>query len=168
MISPMLVRAVADARSSLEDEREWAMMNFIPMGTGRSPGVESPREYLDFLRIADGGIFGQIVVFDAETVGRMQFYADEVDGAPVPLGRGIWFCFGKVNEDPVFLDRRDGSVWGFPERGVTWWQSDTFEQFADNLGEFLETYVLGLGYAALTGATQDEQWRRLLAHIGRA
>jgi hypothetical protein len=167
MISPEVQEAVVAARSSVRLESEWSMMNSIPDGVSRRVETEAPAEYVDFLGLADGAIFGRVVIFDTNTVGQMQFYADETEGVPVQLGRGAWFCFGKVNEDPLFIRRSDGSVWGFPDRGVIWWQSDAFEQFADSLGDFLERYALGPEYRPLSGAPEDDQWWRLLRHIRR-
>ncbi|MDT7784491.1 MAG: hypothetical protein QOF58_2910 [Pseudonocardiales bacterium] len=77
--------------------------------------VEAAAEgYLELLRLVDGGIFESVVVFGAKIVEKMQFYAEDDEGAPVRLGRELWFCFGKVNEDPLFVKRQDGAVWDFP------------------------------------------------------
>lgn len=168
MISSELQQAVETARESVQLEREWSMMNSVPEGASGSTGTEAPAGYLELLPVANGGIFGRIVVFDAKTVGKMQFYADETEGAPVHLGRDSWFCFGKVNEDPLFIDRKDGSVWGFPDMGIIWWQSDVFENLADSLDAFLVEYVFGPGYRSLSGAPDDDQWWRLLMCMERA
>lgn len=143
------------------------MLNSVPEGTSRSPGVEAPPEYLELLRLTDGPCFGDVVVLGVKWVEKNQFYADEDEGAPVRLGRDLWFCFGKVNEDPLFINRQDGTVWGFPDQGIVWRHSDVFEKFADSLGEFLERYALGPEYRALSGVEEDDQWWRLLMHIGR-
>lgn len=168
MISSDLQQALEAARSAVPLQREWKVMNSIPEGVSRTSGLEAPAEYLDLLRLADGPIFGEVVVYDAKIIEKYQFYADEDEGAPVRLGRDLWFCFGKVNEDPLFINRQDGTVWGFPDRGIVWQDSDVFERFADSLGEFLERYALGPEYRALSGVGEDDQWWRLLRHIGRA
>lgn len=167
MISSVLEQAVAAARLAVPLEREWRMMNSIPEGTSRASGVEAPAEYLELLRLTDGPSFGEVVVYDVKRIEKNQFYADDDEGAPVRLGRDLWFCFGKVNEDPLFINRQDGSVWGFPDQGIVWQDSDVFEKFADSLGEFLERYALGPEYRALSGVEEDDQWWRLLMHIGR-
>jgi hypothetical protein len=141
------------------------MLNSIPEGISPPSGMEAPTDYLEFLSVADGGIFGRIGVFAAKLADKMQFYADEFDGAPVRLGHDAWFCFGRVNENPLFIDRRNGSVWGFPEVGILWWQGQAFERFASDLGGFLVEYVFGRGYLAISGASEDDQWSRLLERM---
>ncbi|WP_405984684.1 hypothetical protein [Streptomyces sp. NBC_00872] len=169
MISLELRQAFAVARDAVRLEPEWAMMNSIPEGVRGGPGAEEvPGDYLEFLSVANGAIFGRIVIFDAATIGEMQFYADETEGAPVRLGRESWFCFGKVNDDPLFISRRDGSVWGFPDMGIIWWQSDIFERLAGDLDEFLLRCVFGRGYLSVSGASEGDQWWRLLTHTGSA
>jgi len=162
VLTPELRRLVAAARTVVRSDREWSMMNAVPEASADPDVPGAPADYVDLLRVVNGGIFGSVVLFGAELVDRMQFSADSVDGAPVVLGRESWFCFGKVGEDPLFLDRRDGSVWGFPDQGITWWQSDVFERLAAGLGEFLVDQVFGPGYPALAGVRDDDQWQRLL------
>lgn len=165
MIDPEIRRFVAAARAEVQSDQEWSMMNFVPEAL-TSPNVpEAPSEYVELLHLMNGGIFGSVVIFDAKIISKMQFHADSVESAPVTLGRESWFCFGKVNEDPLFMDRRDGSVWGFPDMGVTWWQSDVFECLSPSLGEFVLEYVFGSGYTTLSGAQDDDQWVRLLARL---
>lgn len=167
MISSELRQAVRDARAAIPLEREWWMMNRIPEGIPRTSGADAPAEYLELLSLTEGPNFGAILVYDAKRVEKYQFYADEVEGAAVRLGRDLWFFFGLVNEDPLFINRQDGTVWGFPDRGIVWRDNDVFERFADSLGEFLERYALGSEYLAFSGSEEDDQWWRLLMHIGR-
>jgi hypothetical protein len=162
------VRAVADAiRSALPRQEEWQMQNSVP-GPYRGPApAQSPASYRDFLAIANGLICGPLVVFDAATVPKMQFYADTAEGAPVKLRADEWFCAGTVNDEPWFLHRADESVWTFPDTGVAWWMSDRFEHAAPSLERFLLDIAWGPGYPTLTGATNDDQWWELLQEIGR-
>ncbi|MCX4743790.1 hypothetical protein [Streptomyces antibioticus] len=155
------------AREAVKLQPEWSMMNFVSEGTRIPTGMQAPAEYLELLEIANGGIFGRIVIFDAKAVKKMQFHADDIEGSPVRLGRDGWFCLGKVNDDPIFVDRNNGSVWGFPERGVVWWQSDTFECWAGSVGDFILRYIFGPGYRSVCNAPEDDQWWRLLRRIGR-
>lgn len=143
------------------------MMNSIRDGASRTSGLEAPAEYLELLRLSDGPSFGDVVVYGVKWIEKNQFYADDREGAPVRLGRHLWFCFGHVNDDPLFINRQDGTVWGFPDQGIVWQNSDVFEKLADGLGEFLERYALGPEYRVLTGVEEDDQWWRLLTHIGR-
>jgi hypothetical protein len=167
MLSSELGQVIADVRSAVALQQEWRMMNSVPQGVSGAIEFDVPAEYLELLRITDGPIFGGIVLYDAKRIEKYQFYADEDEGALVRLGREMWFFFGLVNEDPIFINRQDGSVWGFPDRGIVWQDSDAFEQFADGVGDFLEKYAFGQGYRSLVGVDEDDQWWRLLRHIGR-
>ncbi len=167
MIASELRQMVVDARSVLAEDPEWSMMNSIPEGTSRLLSAETPAEYQEFLQVSDGANFGWIITFSSKKVGESQYLADEREGAPVRLGREAWFCFGMVIEDPLFINRMDGTVWGFPDTGVIWWQSAVFERFADSLGFFLEDYAFGERYLNFTGVSEDDQWIRLLRRIGR-
>ncbi|MEC4016977.1 hypothetical protein [Streptomyces sp. H27-D2] len=143
------------------------MMNDVPEGGKGGPVPGAPRDYVDFLKLANGAIFGRIVVFDAKTVGDMQFYADPTEGTPVQLGREEWFCFGKVNDDPLFIRRTDSSVWGFRDMGALWWQSEIFESLEDGLDSFVRGKAFGDGYLSFTSAEADDPWWQVLRHIGR-
>jgi hypothetical protein len=168
MISRELEELLAAARSLLSEDFELGMMNNVPAGySGRPLGSDVPADYADFLSKADGGIFGCVVVFEAKVVVDSQFYADPMEGTPVRLNRDNWFCFGKINEDPVFLHRPTGEVWGFPDTGVIWWQSEVFEKFADNLDGFLLDKVFGSGYQEISGEDPDDSWLTVLGQLGR-
>lgn len=168
MISAELRHLMATARPMLLQDSEWSMVNSIPEGaSGRSPPTIGPADYSEFLQVANGAIFGRIVVFDAKIIEKMQFYADPVDGAPVRLNREEWFSFGKVNEDPLFIRRSDNTIWGFPDVGVIWWQSGRFERVAEGLDAFLLRYAFGSEYLSLASADDTDQWWRLLQRLGR-
>ena len=168
MISPELGQLLSVARTVLLQDSEWSTMNSIPEAASvRTLPAAGPVDYLEFLRTADGSIFGRISVFDARNIGKMQFYADPVEGVPVQLNREEWFSFGKVNEDPLFIRRDDNSIWGFPDAGVIWWQSDRFERFADDLESFLTCYVFGDRYLSFVQGDNNDQWWRFLRQLGR-
>jgi hypothetical protein len=98
-------------------------------------------------------------------------YVDWTKDARTRLERESWFCFGRVNrpyEDPLFINRLDGSVWSFPSTGYIWLENDQFLQFAESLGSFLENYVFGPGYLTFSGASKREKWWHLLQCIGCA
>jgi hypothetical protein len=65
------------------------------------------------------------------------------------------------------MSKEDGAVWGFPDTGVLWWQSNLFERYSDSLDAFLEKYAFGDGCQTLSGVAEDDQWWRLLQRIGR-
>ncbi|MFE0421928.1 hypothetical protein [Streptomyces sp. NPDC058953] len=167
MIAPEVRRLLDTARALLPRETEWSMMNSVPAGhTGRlDPSL--PETYREYLGVVDGGIFSAVVLHDAGYAARSQFLADTVDGAPVTLGQQDWFCFGKINEDPLFLRRADGTVWGFPDQGVIWWQSDVFEQWGDDLNAFLRDTVFGSGYRTISGTEDEDPWWQVLREMGR-
>lgn len=149
-ISGELCGATADLRAALPQNPEWSMLNAAGAASGRP--FEEPVDYADLLQIADGLICGKVVMFSADSVGRSQILAEGQEGVPVQLGRDTWFCVSKVNEDPLLLNRVDGSVWGFPDMGILWWQSARFERIADDLDRFLLDQVFGGGYLTLTGS----------------
>ncbi|MGW7273164.1 hypothetical protein ACWGH5_21880 [Streptomyces sp. NPDC054864] len=166
MISTELTDLLRESRALLSEDFELGMMNDTPAPYGGRPlPSDIPDDYAEYLRQANGGIFGRVVLFDAKVVVDSQFYADTMDEAPVQLGREKWFCIGKVNDDPIFIDRRSGNIWGFPDTGVIWWQSETFEMFSRDLDGFLRHYAFGAGYAELTGATSDDTWLEVLARL---
>ncbi|MFD7232459.1 hypothetical protein [Streptomyces sp. NPDC059881] len=167
MISPEVRHLLDTARALLPRETEWDMMNSVPAGhTGRlDPSV--PEAYREYLAVADGGIFSTVIFFEAGYAAGNQFLADTVEGAPVALGREDWFCFGKVYEDPLFLKRTDGTVWGFPDQGVIWWQSDVFEQWGEDLNSFLRDTVFGPGYRTVTDTDDEDPWWQVLREMGR-
>jgi hypothetical protein len=115
MISSELQQVVEAARAALNQEPEWSMMNSVPEGILRLSHTEAPAEYLDFLTLANEGIFGRVIIYSVKAVGKMQDYVDWTEDARTRLDRESWFCFGRVNrayEDPLFISRLDGSVWG--------------------------------------------------------
>lgn len=167
MTSLELGQLLVTARTTLPQNSEWSMMNSIPEGApGRVLPADCPSGYSEFLQAANGVILGRLVVFDAKTVGKMQFLADPVEGVSIRLNRDEWFSFGKVNEDPLFIRRVDNTIWGFPDMGVIWWQSDRFERLADDLDSFLVSVGFGDGYLSLAGADDTDQWWRLLQQLG--
>lgn len=166
MISTELTGLLRESRALISNDFELGMMNDTPAPyTGRPLPSDIPEDYAEYLRHANGGIFGRVVLFDSKVVVDSQFYADTMDEAPVELGREKWFCIGKVNDDPIFLDRSSGNIWGFPDTGVVWWQSETFEMFSRDLNSFLMHYVFGAGYAEITGATPDDTWLEVLNRL---
>jgi hypothetical protein len=147
---------------------EWSILNSLPAGArpGRI-GAELPDRYREFLEVCDGATCGDVTVFDAATVGSMQFYADPVDEAEVSLGREEWFCPGVVSDEPFFVNRSTGAVWYFPDTGVEWWKSAVFERASDDFITFFQEWVTGPRYMHLTGSQSEEQWPELLSGLGR-
>ncbi len=98
----------------------------------------------------------------------MQFYTEPPEGSAIPLNREDWYCVGVISDEPWFIKRADGSVWTFPDAGVTWWMSDRFEQVDTSLENFFFlNEVCGPSYLRLTGALRGDQWWQLLGSLGR-
>ncbi|WP_406477208.1 hypothetical protein [Streptomyces sp. NBC_01615] len=168
MTSRELEELLAAARSLLSEDFELGMMNDVPAAySGRPLSSDVPVDYADFMSRSNGGIFGCVVLFEAKVVADSQFYADPMEGTPVQLNRNEWFCFGKINDDPVFLHRSTGEVWGFPDVGVTWWKSEVFEKFNDDLDSFLLDKAFGSGYREICGADPDDSWVAVLRRLHR-
>jgi hypothetical protein len=166
MITPELTGALAEARAALAANLDWQILNSIPDAADRPAVAGAPDEYVEFLRVHDGAILGAVVILDTNFVEAAQSLI--ADGkADLPLGNGEWYCVGKVGDHPILLRRSDGSVWTFPDMTGVWWQSRDFRQVADSLGDFVLEYGLGPGYARLAAVGPDEQWQRLLRHLGR-
>ena len=167
MITQELTDALAQAQAALSGETDWEILNSIPPPATRPELDGAPAEYTDFLRDHDGVILGALVILDTKFVAAAQnLIADgETD---YPLGNADWYCIGKVNDHPVVVRRQDETVWTFPDMTTTWWESEDFRQLSENLGNFLLYYGLGPGYRQLTAVGPDEQWQRLLHHLGRA
>jgi hypothetical protein len=168
MITRETEELVADARRLLRQEEELSLTCYISEGTSRPPRDELPGEYVEFLRVANGAGFGRITILSGDHAMDSQFYADNVEGRAIQLGRDAWFCFGKVDDDPLFINRESGSVWAFPDRRRLWWQSDIFKQISNNLDSFINEYSLGNKYLILTGGSEDDPWWEFLGRMGLA
>lgn len=164
-----LQRVADELRAAMNSRSEWRMMNSLPAGARRDgldlPGV--PEAYREFLSVADGATCGDVTVFPASDILRMQFYADPVPGAAVELNKDEWFCCGVVADDPFFLNRATGAVWYFPDTGIEWTQSSVFEKVADSFHTFLLEHMAGPGYVRLSATGRDDQWADLLDSVGR-
>lgn len=161
-----LERLLDAVRELLPEDPHWTMLNVVPQAARTVP-PNIPDGYARFLACADGAALGVVALYRARDVERMQIFADGVQDIPVRLGRERWFCFGAVSDEPLFIDRTDGSVWGFPDAGVIWWQSDRFERYAGSFEDFVRDWLLGPRYAQLTGVGPTDQWSRLIAAMNR-
>ncbi|MHB9861199.1 hypothetical protein [Streptomyces sp. YIM S03343] len=162
-----LGRALSKAREEIESGVEWSIYNSIPDGASRRPELDAPEEYIDFLLIADGVIMGCVVILDRKSAEKSQVWISP-GNVDVPEDPDNWFVAGKVNENPVLLNRQNGSVWIYSDILTSWWASQDFERAADSLAEFVMKYGLGPGYLRLTGAPESDQWWRLLRQFGYA
>jgi hypothetical protein len=144
------------------------MLNALPAGAP-SAAVDAtlPASYREFLTLADGATCGDVTIFGSATVDSMQFHADPIAGAAVPLGRERWFCPGVISDEPFFINRSTEAVWYFPDTGVEWWMSPTFEKAADDFATFFLEWVTGPQYLRLSATGPEDQWAELLSHTDR-
>lgn len=142
------------------------MMNSMPRREPQRLTLDVPEDYSELLRVTDGIGAGPVTVFSSKFVAQNQTYTEPIQGAATVLDPETWFCFGTVDSDPLLIDRKTGAVHGFPDTGVTWWQSSRFEQYAPDLDTFLAEHVFGPEYPNLVGET-DDQWCHLLRRLGR-
>ncbi|MFR9800182.1 hypothetical protein ACL02U_30445 [Streptomyces sp. MS06] len=164
-----LSAAVELVRRCLPVREEWVIQNRVGAGLPvANAGDSCPDGFVRAARIVDGGNFGVVTVFALGAVGDFQFYADQVEGSPVRLGREEWFCCGLINDEPFFIKKADGSVWMFPDVGVEWWMSPEFHQSTDSLTSFLSEFVFGPRYREITPLGEGDQWLQLLNEAGLA
>ncbi|MER6981727.1 hypothetical protein [Streptomyces carpinensis] len=149
-------QTLARIREVLDSGGEWSIFNSVPAGVHRRPELDAPEEYLDFLSAADGAVMGSVVILDRKFAERSQALISP-GMVKVPEDPGDWFVVGKVNENPVLANRRDGSIWTYPDMLTSWWESRRFERVADSLAEFVSEYGLGPGYLRITGAEESDQ-----------
>ncbi|MEU1491334.1 hypothetical protein ABZ456_13880 [Streptomyces sp. NPDC005776] len=165
MITEDFRQSLARAREAIESSEEWSIFNSIPAGVSRRPDLDAPEEYLDFLMAADGAIMGSVVILDRKYAEKSQGLISP-NRVEVPDDPDNWFVVGKVNENPVLANRRDGSIWTYPDMLTSWWASRRFERVAGSLAEFVSEQALGSGYLRITGSTETDEWWQLLRHLG--
>ncbi|MEW2634831.1 hypothetical protein AB0903_25105 [Streptomyces sp. NPDC048389] len=144
---------------------EWSICNSIDEGLSRRPELDAPEEYVDFLTAADGAIMGSVVILGRRFVERAQGLISP-GMVEVPEEPNGWFVVGKINENPVLINRQDGSVWTYPDLRSSWWASRDFEKVADGLAEFVMKYGLGPGYLRVTGVPESDEWWQILRSLG--
>lgn len=110
-----------------------------------------PEMYRALLREADGAVCGTITLYESDEVLQHQDDADALPG-----DSANWFCFGAIDDKPLWLDLRHHTVHLVnPE--------EDFDP-DESLGEFhyfLQTCVFGDGYAEFA-AEPDDGWLEFL------
>ncbi|GAA1036281.1 hypothetical protein [Streptomyces murinus] len=167
MITDTFRQTLAQVREAIDSDGEWRIFNSIPEGVSRRPELDAPEEYLDFLLAADGAIMGSIVILDKKFAEKSQALISP-GMVEIPEDPADWFVVGKINENAVLANRRDGSIWTYPDMLTPWWESCRFERVADHLAGFVSEYGLGPGYLRITGAEESDQWWQLLRQLGYA
>ncbi|GAA0907884.1 MULTISPECIES: hypothetical protein [Streptomyces] len=165
MIADEFKRTLSRVREAIDSNSELSIFNSVPAGVSRRPELDAPEEYLDFLMVADGAIMGAVVILDRKSVVQAQKWISP-GMVEVPEDPGSWFVVGKINENPVLINRQDGSIWAYPDMLTTWWESRRFERMADNLAEFVLRYGLGPDYLRITNSPESDEWWQLLRQLG--
>ncbi|POX56622.1 hypothetical protein C3489_04315 [Streptomyces sp. Ru71] len=166
-MSNELQRVVEALRDSMGRRPEWRMMNSLPAGAQpREVSAELPESLRNFLLVANGATCGDVTIFSTSVIDQMQFYADPIPDAQVTLGREEWLCGGVISDEPFFVNRLSGEVWYFPDTGVEWWQSPSFEMAAEDFTSFFLEFVAGPRYVDLSATGREDQWAEMLSHLG--
>ncbi|MFG2408927.1 hypothetical protein ACGFR8_32180 [Streptomyces brevispora] len=165
MITEEFRQGLARVREAIDSSEERSIFSSVPAAVSRRPDLDAPEEYLDFLLAADGAIMGSVVILDRKYVEKSQGLISP-NRVEVPEDPDNWFVVGKINDNPVLVNRRDGSIWTYPDMLVSWWASRRFERVADSLAEFVSEYALGSGYLRITGSSESDEWWQLLRYLG--
>ncbi|MBC9731542.1 SMI1/KNR4 family protein [Streptomyces sp. TRM68367] len=166
-MSTELQRVVETLRNTMDMRTEWRMMNSLPAGAQlKDLPADLPASLRTFLTVANGATCGDVSIFSASTAEEMQFYADPISGAEITLGREKWLCCGVIVDDPFFVNRLSGEVWYFPDTGVEWWKSSSFEKAADDFTSFFLRFVAGSCYVDVSATGREDQWAELLRQVG--
>ncbi|MFF4341637.1 hypothetical protein ACFY00_17085 [Kitasatospora sp. NPDC001540] len=156
--------------------------NFPAVGFGPARPIEElpgelPRDVRRLLSLSDGIHFG-VWASVHSSASLPAYQGPEV----LAIATGVtnpedYLDIGLVDEEPLLLDTRDGSVWAaHPEPGGLWYQGSELLRIADNLDVFLSEWVAGPRFHELVLSTaQDEEdrdlsrddWWRLLQAAGR-
>ncbi|MGY3202193.1 hypothetical protein [Streptomyces sp. TE5632] len=167
MITDEFRRTLSRVREAIDSSAELSIFNSVPAGVSRRPELDAPEEYLEFLLAADGAIMGSVVILDRKFVVKAQALISP-GMVEIPEDPGSWFVVGKINENPVLINRQDGSIWAYPDMLTSWWESHRFERVADSLAEFVLHYGLGSGYLRLVNSSESDEWWLLLRRLGYA
>ncbi|MFJ8200155.1 hypothetical protein [Streptomyces sp. NPDC096152] len=158
-----LSAAVELVKRVMSQRDEWEIQNRVGDGLSTATFTDScPDDFVQAARVVDGGNFGVLTVFALREAADFQFYADQVEGGPVRLGRDEWFCCGLISDEPFFIKKADGSVWTFPDTGVEWWMSSDFRRSAAGFISFMLEFAFGSGYREITPLGENDQWLQLL------
>ncbi|MHC5259984.1 hypothetical protein ACYSUO_19065 [Streptomyces sp. UC4497] len=154
------------------DTRPEMVMSEIREGFRSSPLPSNiPPSYMKFLQLADGMYCGTAVtLFDAARSTSQQFYTEPIEDCPLPITAERHFCIGLINENPIFLDRRDGGIWYPPDTTTLWWMNEGIKKLSDGVFDFLNEWIISTRYASLAELTHEDfdqdEWVTLLKEVG--
>ena len=95
------------------------------------------------------------MLFESEGLSAQQSAAKQLPG-----GASRWFCFGAVEDYPLVMDRRNGSVHLAPLEG----DFDEENSLGD-LDYFLATSVFGEEYADFVLDPESDPWYQLIRTV---
>ncbi len=150
------------------DIPEGADSALIPPGT--------PAGVADLLTATDGLYLDHSTrLFRTEDLADHQFTTGLQD-ADLPDGSTVddpsrFFFFGQACENPLLVDR-DGSVWRVPDEGHLWYTGCRVEPIADDIDDFVRTWVASPQVQDLAGLDPTDleasHWYQLLRLSGLA
>ncbi|ROR43981.1 hypothetical protein [Kitasatospora cineracea] len=140
------------------------------------PG-ELPTDVRRLLALSDGIHFG-VRASVHSSAGIPAYEGAEMLGVATGVDNpGDYLNIGFVDEEPLLVDTRDGSVWvARSEPGGLWYQGSELLRIADGLDSFLSEWVAGPRFPelVLSKALDEEDrdlswddWWRLLQAAGR-
>ena len=167
-----LRRRIELLRTALEADPQIATAGELPPGAASIPPVDEPLEqHRQLLLLTDGPSLGPFFFSRYSRLESNQWLADDYPG-----GRDRWLCIGRLDDEPILLDRRSGEVyWIYPDT-----PDDIVEAFSDpddrshcfgDLDGFLLNDVLGDRYKLHYDDNEgydyaEDEWYQLLKHHG--
>lgn len=138
------------ARERLRSDPEGPIAGDLPPGYHGSLEGFHPA-YADFLRVCDGGRFGEIDLWAGDELGGNQYLVSSIPG-----GASRWLVIGQVLYQPLALERSTSQLTLFDTEGLE-------ARALGDLDKFLEGLLSAQGYLAVTQAEEPDEWSRLLA-----
>lgn len=160
-------RRIELLRTALEADPRGMVIGEIPPGAAAIPPVDEPlQQHRQFLLLTDGPRCGPFVFWSYSQLEADQWILDDYPG-----GRDRWLSIGRLDDEPILLDRRSGEVyWIFPGTpdDIVEWLSDPDDRshcFGE-LNYFLLNDVLGDRYREHYDDYADDEWYQLLQRYG--
>ena len=114
-----------------------------------------PDDYREFVGLTDGAVCGCVTFLPSSELEKYQFMVSTIVDEP-----GVWFCFGSVLNDPLFLESNTVSV-------LLGGQDDGSRFRYGSFAGFLDDWVFGVKYENIVpGRTRRDEWQQYLVSIG--
>jgi hypothetical protein len=151
-------------RSKIERAKQAWQPTLLCYQAGRLPdGVnlaelpqQLPADYREFVGLTDGAVCGCVTFLPVSELEKYRFMASTIVDEP-----GVWFSFGSVLNDPLFLESTTASVL---LRG----QDDGSRFRYGSFAEFLDDWVFGPKYESIVPGrvARRDEWQQYLVSIG--